>query len=425
MPKTGTLEQRIGDKKPLFSRAEALSEANRCLNCYDAPCIKACPTEINIPKFIHQIASDSKHGSARTILSANILGTSCSRVCPVEVLCVGACVFNHTKEPPIAIGRLQRYATETALAHESFETLLGESKKSTGKKVACIGAGPASLAVAALVRREGHDVTVFEARNFLGGLNSYGVAPYKLHFADSISEIDHILKLGIKVLAERVSSISHLVDEFDAVFLGIGIGADSILNIPGAEGQGVYGATDLIERIKTDPQFSLEGINTAHVIGGGNTAIDIARELCLLGVKHVHMVYRGAQTQMSAYKHELVLGKIDGVKILENATPTAIEHESGRVAAIHIKSERLPTHLVVFAVGQNRDVSVIEGVPGIEVNAKGQIVVGKDNQRTGHPKVWAGGDCTNGGKEVVNAVAEAKLAAQSIHNSLANGGSDA
>src|SRR5262245_1660791 len=281
------LERKLPDLKPMYLDGEAVAEANRCLFCHDAPCIQECPTGIDIPGFIHKIATGNVRGSARTILSANLLGYSCARVCPVEVLCVGACVYNAWGRPPIQIGRLQRYAVEKTFDANATDGLLANAP-ATGKKVACVGAGPASLAAAGYLSLAGVAVTLFEKRNISGGLNSTGVAPYKMHVDGLQREVEFIRSLGVTIRegieVGKNMKAEDLLRDFDAVFLGIGLGNDSMLGVPGEAGPGVVGASAWIERMKLEPGFGLDGIARAVVVGGGNTAIDAARELARLGV---------------------------------------------------------------------------------------------------------------------------------------------
>jgi dihydropyrimidine dehydrogenase (NAD+) subunit PreT len=435
------LEERFEDKKPPYNEAEAIAEANRCLYCVDAPCIKACPTEIDIPTFIRKIATGNVKGAARTILSQNLLGKSCGQVCPVEVLCAGACVYNEWEREPIRIGRLQRHAVETALA---ADPRLYTKKPATGKRVALIGAGPASIAAAGWLALEGHKAVIFERKAIPGGLNTLGIAPYKMKANDALAEIEWILSLGdieirqgVEVVAEAKEahqvSVASLCAEYDAVYLGLGLGPDSRLSIEGEDGGGVEGATALIERLKADPRLQLEGIRKAVIVGGGNTAIDIAHELALLDVFST-MVYRGTEAEMSAYDHEISGGRIDGVSVACSRIPTkVVRNESGRVVALRVArtenkravagtEEDLPADIVVVATGQSRLTDLAKAFAGVELDARGRVVVDVATYRTGNPKVWSGGDCVNGGKEVVNAVAEARVAARDMHAFLVGGG---
>ncbi|UQA60236.1 FAD-dependent oxidoreductase [Polyangium aurulentum] len=434
----GRLEERFEEKNPPYDDAEAIAEANRCLYCVDAPCIKACPTAIDIPTFIRKIATGNVKGAARTILSQNLLGKSCGQVCPVEVLCAGACVYNDWEREPIRIGRLQRYAVETAIAKDPA---LYQAKPQTGKRVALIGAGPASIAAAGWLALEGHEAVIYERKELPGGLNTLGIAPYKMKVEDSIAEISWVLSLGnielfpgVEVVDEVSGqgqiSTQELLEKYDAVFLGLGLGADSKLNVPGENGEGVVGATHLIERLKADPSLRLDGVKRAIIVGGGNTAIDIAHELSLLGIDAT-MVYRGPAADMSAYEHEMLHGRADGVKVATDRVPVAVvRDEKERVCGLRVAraenkrpvpgtEEELPADLIVLAVGQNRATAIARAFPGIELDGRGRVVVDAKTGRTGNPRVWSGGDCVNGGKEVVNAVAEARVAAQSIHAFLA------
>ncbi|MCC6336752.1 MAG: FAD-dependent oxidoreductase [Myxococcales bacterium] len=436
----GRLEQRIKDYKPAYSPGEAVTEANRCLYCVDAPCVKACPTGIDIPNFIHKISTANVAGAARTILKENLLGTSCARVCPVEVLCVGACVYNAWGREPIAIGRLQRFATETAIASQGLAKLVTAKKAPTGKKVALVGAGPASVAAAGLLALEGHRAVIFEKKAVPGGLNTLGIAPYKQSANQALEEIRHVLalgdvelKAGVEVVAGAAgagqASGESLLKDYDAVFLGLGLGPDSALGASGEQGAGVYGAVELIERIKVDPKLVLNGVKRAVVVGGGNTAIDIAHELKLLGVADVAMVYRRGEQDMSGYAHELTHARKHGVRLVEQRVVTAFTRGAdGKLTGLTMaraengkpvagEPEALSCELVALAIGQATGTAVAKAFPGVQVE-KGSVVVDPKTQRTGHPKVWSGGDCVNGGKEVVNAVQEAKLAVRDMLRAL-------
>jgi len=437
----GRLEQRFKESKPAFSSAEAVTEANRCLYCVDAPCIKACPTGIDIPNFIHKISTENTTGAARTILKDNILGASCARVCPVEVLCAGACVYNAWGREPIAIGRLQRFATETTLAKKPLSSLLPAKKPSSGKKVAIIGAGPASIAAAGLLALEGHQAVLFERKNIPGGLNTLGIAPYKQSGNQALEEIQWVFGLGdvqlmtgVEVVAgqggEGKVSAESLLKDFDAVFLGLGLGADSRLVAPNEDGAGVWGAVELIEAIKADPKLTLAGVQRALVIGGGNTAIDIAHELKLLGVNDVAMVYRRGEADMSGYGHELAYARKHGVQLLEHRVVSEYHRDAGKkLTGVKLSvakdgkpvsggEETLSCELVALAIGQATATGVAKAFPGVEVDKKGRVVVDAKTHRTGNAKVWSGGDCVNGGKEVVNAVQEAKLAVRDMIRTL-------
>jgi len=420
------LELRLPDAKPTYLPGEAVAEANRCLYCHDAPCVTACPTGIDIPGFIRKIATDNVRGSAKRILSANLLGYSCARVCPVEVLCVGACVYNGWhRYPPIQIGRLQRYAVETVLERDGSAALFAKAPPA-GKRVACVGAGPASLAAAGYLALEGVEVTVFEKRTLPGGLNSTGVAPYKMHAEGALLEVEFIRSLGV-TLREGVEigrdvTAGELMGGFDAVFIGVGLGEDSKLGIPGEEGPGVTGATAWIERMKLEPGFRPPGASRAVVIGGGNTAIDAARELARLGVPEVTIAYRRAASDMPGYRHELELAQREGVRLLERAVPKEFARDpSGRLTALRLEDGReAPCDFAVVAIGQARLRALAAQFPDVEVDAKGRIVVDEATGRTGNPKVFAGGDAL-GGELVVTAAQDAKRAARAICATLGVG----
>lgn len=436
----GRLEQQFADKKPRYTAAEAVTEANRCIYCVDAPCIKACPTTIDIPTFIHKLATENVKGAARTILAENILGASCSRVCPVEELCAGACVYNAWGREPIAIGRLQRFATEATLAKTPLSSLLPSKKPATGKKIALVGSGPASIAAAGLLALEGHQAVIFEKRAIAGGLNTLGIAPYKQSGQASLDEINQVLALGnielksgVEVVAGAASagqiSADTLLKDFDAVFLGLGLGSDSKLNVPGENGSGVYGAVELIERIKAEPGLKLSG-SRAFVIGGGNTALDIAHELKLLGFADVALVYRRGEKDMSGYAHELAHAREDGARLLEHRVVTEVlRNASGALTGVklaHAKDgkavagteETVSVDLIAVAIGQSVATGVAKAFSGVQLDSKGRVVVDAKTHRTGNPKVWSGGDCVNGGKEVVNGVQEAKLAVKDMLRAL-------
>jgi len=407
------LERALPDHKPTYTPGQAALEAQRCLYCHDAPCVTACPTGIDIPGFIRKITTGNLKGSARTILSANLLGYSCARVCPVEVLCAGACVHQHQGEKTIAIGRLQRYAVEAA-------TLL-RRKPASGKKVACVGAGPASLSCAGYLALEGVAVTVFEKRALAGGLNTTGVAPYKMHVEGALREVDLVRELGVTIRTGvevgRDVTAAQLLADYDALFLGVGLGADSRLGIPGEDGPGTSGATEWIERLKSAPGFALNGVRRAVVIGGGNTAIDAARELAGLGVVDVTLAYRRSEADMSGYAHELSLAREEGVRLLERAVPQSFARgRDGALLGVALADGRnLEADLVLIAIGQAMPGDeALAGLPAVSRDAKGGIAVDAATGRTGNPRVYAGGDATDAGELVVTAVQDGKCAARAI-----------
>ncbi len=419
------------DFKPAYSSSQATVEAHRCLFCHDAPCIQACPTAIDIPQFIRKIASGNVEGSARTIFDSNILGMSCARVCPVEMLCVGDCVYNHMGVPPIQIGKLQRYTTDTAYA-EGWRFY--EAGPDTGKSVGLVGAGPASLAAAHRLRRFGHAVTIYEKRDMVGGLNTTGVAPYKMRSDRSVTEVDWVLSIGGIDIRTGVSipadvSWAELSSRHDALFLGFGLGPDSTLGLTGADLPGIEGAVAFIERFKLG-SVDLSGIRNAVVLGGGNTAVDAVRELLGLGVENVKMVYRGTEDRMSGYAHEWACARTEGARVVWQAQPvsyTGDDRVTG-VCCIRTDANKQPiagsehtiaADLVLLAVGQAKLGDLVAGLDGVAVDRG--CVVTDPSGATGRPGVYAGGDCRNGGKEVVNGVADGRDAAEAIHAWLTGG----
>jgi len=408
------LEHLIEEKQPVYSLGQAISEAQRCLFCYDPPCVKACPTEIDIPKFISKISTKNILGAARTIMSSNILGYSCAKVCPVEVLCGGACVFHERGEPPIEIGRLQLFATSMGLENYAPSDLLGAPKACTGKKVALIGGGPASIAAGAMLALQGHHAIIFDKKSFVGGLNSGGIAPYKLKHEEAVREIKWLSSLGLEFcLGEEIAEeASNLERDYDAIFIGVGLGDDKRVALPGAFGPGVFGACELIEKIKTQRAFSLEGIKRAHVIGGGNTALDLAQELRLLGVDYVAMHYRRDEKSIGGYAHELSSARKLGVHLWCNSEISEIIHDGPKLKGFSTHdSQFIESDLLAIAIGQSNASKIASFFSHVACDVYGRIQVDPKTYRTSNPKIWAAGDCVNGGKEVVNAVSEAKIAA--------------
>jgi dihydropyrimidine dehydrogenase (NAD+) subunit PreT len=394
------IARRFPDLHPAFDRQEALTEANRCLNCFDAPCAAACPTHIDVPRFIKKISTENLTGSALTILDANILGASCSRVCPVEVLCEGACVMLRYNKQPIAIGRLQRHAMDYFLDRSG--RLPRKSTGTRSQRIVCIGAGPASLACGAQLAQHGFSVTVMERRALPGGLNTYGVAEYKLRAPDSLREVAMIGELGVQfrfgVSIENEQDLAALEQEYDAIFVGIGLGAMNDLRIPGADHPDVVDALEFIARYKT--AGNLQVGNNVVVVGAGNTAIDAANAARRLGAAHVTIVYRRTERDMPAFGFEYEHAKQEGVVFEWLAQPVAIHADpaSGRIASLECvrlgSGFQLPCDMVIPAIGQ--------------------APVGSFWERCRGPKYFTGGDCANGGREVVDAVAEGKRAALAI-----------
>lgn len=436
----GEYEFNFSDIHPPFETKDAaLVEANRCLFCYDAPCTKSCPTGINVPKFIKQISTDNVKGSAHTILQSNIMGAGCSKVCPVEKLCEGACVYNLMEEEAIPIARLQRYATERAI-HEKWQ--LFKRKESTGKKIAIVGAGPAGLSCAHVLSREGIDVTIYEKEKKGGGLMTYGIAAYKVTPQFCEDEVNYILSLGgidIKYGQEmgKDFSLADLQKKYDAVFLGFGVGLARQLDIPGEDLDGVEDAIRFIYRLRSNGYASVPVGDKVTVIGMGMTAIDAATQAKRLGAKEVTILYRRTQDEMPCTEVELDIARLDGCKIIWLAAPKEIIGEAGKVKklvctvmkqgepdasgrrspVVTNESFELETDMVIKAAGQIPFETLVNN--NHITHKQGKITVA-NNCTTNIKGVFAGGDCVNGGKEVVDAVQAGKEGAAAILNYLTN-----
>jgi dihydropyrimidine dehydrogenase (NAD+) subunit PreT len=427
-------EQNFGDIHPPFETKDAaLVEANRCLFCYDAPCTKSCPTHIDVPKFIKQIATDNIKGSAHTIFSANIMGGGCSMVCPVEKLCEGACVYNLMEEEAIPIAKLQRYSTEKAI-REKWP--LFDRKPSSGKKVAVIGAGPAGLSCAHTLAREGVDVTIFEKEDKGGGLMTYGIAAYKVTPQFCKEEVDYITSIGgiaIKygqALGKDIS-FANLRKDYGAVYLGFGVGVARQLNIPGEELAGVVDAIGFIHDIRAKGYPAVPVGDKVAVIGMGMTAIDAATQARRLGAKEVTLVYRRTQEEMPCTEKELNIAKLDGCHIIWLASPVKVlgvegkttqlvcsvmklgePDASGRRSPVDTgETLTLDVDMVIKAAGQIPFEELVRG-GGLD-NSEGRISADAQGV-TNLDDVFAGGDCVNGGKEVVDAVQAGKDGAAAI-----------
>lgn len=417
-------EQRFSEAQPLYTEREALAEAHRCFYCFDAPCIKACPTAIDIPTFIRKIAEGNLRGAAKTVLAANILGYSCGRVCPDKVLCAASCVLKDYPKPTIEIARLHRYATERFLREGRHFFLPAPP---TGKKIALVGAGPASLACAHELKLLGHEPVIFEKHHFPGGLDTMGIAPYKMQADNALLEVEYICNIGIEIRTGveigRDMDAKSLLQEYDAVFVGVGMGEDTKLRVPGEDGPGVVGALAWIEQMKTTKRPALDDqVKRALVVGGGNTALDAARELLGLGVPLVTMVYRRTAQVMPGFRHELDAARREGMQLLERAVIAEIVRDGARVkgARIGVTDEEIfmPADLIVAAIGQSMRRETLSKFPGVELNSAGEVIIDPTSGRTSNRRIYAGGDATPGMKLVVRAVADGKRAARAMHRDL-------
>lgn len=410
--------------KPLMNKTEAYYESSRCLFCYDAPCVNACPTGIDIPLFIRQINSANVSGAAETIYNANFFGYACGKVCPTEVLCEGACVYNNQNVKPIEIGRLQSYATAHAIENKNIVYAAGPSN---GKKVAIIGAGPAGIACACELRINGFEVDIYEARNKPSGLTVHGVAPYKIINEDVIDEMNYLQQqLGFNVIYNNPVSnpgqLREIESRYDAIFIGVGLGSTATLNISGEQLENCFGAVEFVEHLRAN-QHKVKVPKKVVVLGGGNTAMDAASECARMGAEEVILAYRKSKEQMGAYHFEYDLAKGVGVKGLFNVSPVEI-FGNGKVEGIKLKGNNGATdHViacdwVIKATGQSKHLSLFRLIPGLALDEKGRIIIDPKNYRTSNPKYFAAGDAVSGGQEVVNAVADGKKAARGIEDSI-------
>lgn len=420
------IAQRFPDLHPAFDARAAVVEANRCLNCFDAPCMGACPTHIDVPRFIGKIATGNVMGSAKTILEANVLGASCSRVCPVEVLCEGSCVMHGKHEKPIEIGRLQRYAVETFYA--AGGRLERRKSQERSQRVVCIGAGPASLACAAELRQLGFQVNLIDKRALPGGLNTYGVAEYKLRAADSLREAEMVLGLGARFEVRDVDAagLEQLEREYDAVFLGIGLGGMRQLPVDGDGDVAMVDALEFIAQYKTGRRRN--AAERVVVIGAGNTAIDAAIAAKRLGADKVTVLYRREREHISAFDFEYEHALREGVEFCWAMLPKAFEATGDAISMTCMKMARdafgtyapvagseftIECDVVIPAIGQLPLLELLSQARGVAMD-HGRVVIDRITGQTANPKYFAGGDCVNGGREVVDAVADGKRAALGI-----------
>jgi glutamate synthase (NADPH/NADH) small chain len=427
-------EANFADLHPAYDRHEALVASDRCYFCYDAPCMTACPTAIDIPLFIRQISTGNPLGAAKTIFDQNILGGMCARVCPTETLCEEACVRNTAEEKPVEIGRLQRYATDAAMAADKQ---FYKRATPSGRTVAVVGAGPAGLAAAHRLAMKGHAVTILDAREKSGGLNEYGIAAYKAPNGFAQAEVDYVLSIGDIVVHHdkalgRDFSLSDLQAQYDAVFLGLGLAGVNALGVEGEMLEGVEDAVDFIANLRqADDKADIRVGRRIVVLGGGLTAIDAAIQSKLLGAEEVTICYRRGKEQMNASEYEQDLAASRGVIIRHWLAPKSIIGKDGKVAGIEveytaIKDGRLigigesgviAADQIFKAIGQKFEASAL-GALRME---GGRIVVDAEG-RTSLQGVWAGGDCVVGGEDLtVAAVANGRDAAESIDRQFAAG----
>ncbi|MEC0265430.1 NAD(P)-dependent oxidoreductase [Paenibacillus anseongense] len=436
------LKRNFAEVKAGMKPKEAIEESNRCLYCYDAPCVRACPTGIEIPSFIKKIASGNLKGSSRIIMEANPVGATCSRVCPTEELCEGACVLNHSSKP-ILIGQLQRYATDWAMKNE---VVLFKTGASIGKSAAIIGSGPAGLSAARELARFGFQVTVFEAKEQAGGLDTYGIVSFRLPQEISLWEVEQIRQLGVDFkLNTQVGvdiSAESLLENYDAVVLAVGMSKVPMLGIEGEALNGVFDAIDFVEATKSaeDLDTNLIGMRVA-VIGAGNTAIDAATCSVRLGAEQVQIVYRRTQAEMTAYDFEFDFAKMDGVAFrwltapkriigddngnvaaLECIRMELIDVEAGRRRPVPIAGSEfiLPVDAVIKAIGQTRHASLINQFKLAHI--RGTVTVNPETGQTSNPKVFAAGDVIFGEGQgeamVVSAAQQGKQAAYAIYKQV-------
>lgn len=429
MPETTPLSREqivanFADLHPALARGEALVEAARCLFCYDAPCQRACPTGIDVPRFITQILHEDTAGAARTILDENILGGSCARACPTEVLCEGACVVNALHGSPVQIGRLQRHATDFA---SERGLRFFEPGPPTRRRVAIVGSGPAGLSCAFHLRRLGHDATIFETRDVPGGLNTFGIAAYKISTEFALTEVARVRELGVDIrVGEHVDGarLADLRSQFDAVFIAVGLGATARLELPGEDLPGVWEALDFVFQLHAKPLHECAVGRRVVVIGGGNTAIDVAVQARRLGAALVTIAYRRSEAEMSAFAHEVDLARRQDVLFEWNVAPVAFLEENGEVSGVRFEriagpgaGTALDLHCnqVILALGQTPVLDLVSGLDGLRFD-RGRLVV--HDTRTGISDLFAGGDCVRRGGEIVDAVQDGKVAAREIDRYL-------
>ena len=433
-------EKNFAELHPPLTLNSAVAEANRCLYCYDSPCMKACPTHIDISTFIKKISTGNLLGSAKTIFESNWVPLTCAKACPVDVLCEGGCVYKVKGEKPIEIGRLQRFSIDNYFS-QGMPALFHKSQNN-GKSIGVIGSGPAGLACGAELSLLGYEVTIYEASKIPGGLNTWGIAPYKMRREDSLKEVEMVKNFGVEiktgVMVGRDIKVDELLKKHDAIFLGVGLGESPQLSISGEELPGVVGALDFIEKVKTENWKDVHVGKRVAVIGAGNTSIDAATEAKRLGAEQVYIIYRRSNIEMSAYEFEYELAKKDGIVFYFLTSPKRIigkdfvekieclkmklgdPDRRGKRKPVPIPGSEftIPVDMIIKAIGQETKSSFLNTIPKLTLDDEGCVIVDQASFQTHNPKIFAGGDCINGGKEVVNAAYDGKHAAHSIDEFL-------
>ena len=411
------------DKTPLMNDTQAHYESSRCLFCYDAPCMNACPTAIDIPLFIKKINTGNIDGAAQTIYDSNWIGNACGTVCPTGVLCEGACVYNKQSVPAVQIGKLQNFATRHVIDNNKK---LFEAGKDNGKKIAIIGGGPAGISCACELRKMGYTADIFEAKDKPSGLTVYGIAPYKITNEEVLDEVKYLQEqLGFNIKYNSpISSkdqLEQIEKDYDAVFIGVGLGPTAFRKIPGEDKSGIIGAVEFVEDLRMNHHKTNVG-KEVIILGGGNTAMDAASESARMGATKVILAYRGSKEKMGAYDFEYELAISSGIKSVFDANPKEFLGEDSVEGVKFSRADgsefTINCDMVIKATGQAKMGSFFKLIDNMETDESSRIKVNKKNNQTSNPKYFAGGDAINGGAEVVNAAYDGKLAALGIHKWL-------
>lgn len=421
--------QNFAQKKPLMNKTEAFYESSRCLFCYDAPCMHACPTEIDIPLFIKQIQTGNVDGAAKTIFDQNWFGNACGKICPTGVLCEGACVYNHQDVKSIEIGRLQNYATDQII--KSGKRIFSPGTDN-GRRVAVIGAGPAGISCACELRTMGYTVDIFEAKDKPSGLTVHGTAPYKITNEEVLAEMDFLqnqldFHINYNSPITTKEQLSDLEENYDAIFLGVGLGPTATLGIPGIEKANVIGAVEFVEELRME-QHKVHVPDRVIVLGGGNTAMDAASESARMGASEVILAYRRSRDEMGGYDFEYDLARSAGARGLFNAQPVEIvgnaqatgvkfiktQSQNGKLEEVAGSEFVVECDLVIKATGQAKLAELFDQIDVLQIDRSKRIIVNEATFQTDNPKYFAGGDAVNGGAEVVNGAHDGKAAARGI-----------